>query len=102
MISVRGVHFYPFQIEELIGQVEGAHPRYQLIVRREGGTDILEVLVEVSEQIFFDEMRRQRELVDSLRMKIQEELDLTAKVRLVEPRSLEGDEVPTVVDERKK
>lgn len=102
MISVRGVHFHPFQVEELIGQVEGAHPRFQLIVRREGGADILEVLVEVSEQLFFDEMRRQRELVDSLRMKIQEELDLTAKVRLVEPRSLEGDEVPTVVDERKK
>jgi phenylacetate-CoA ligase len=101
---VRGVHFYPSQIEELLDQVEGAHPRFQLLVKREGGQDVLEVLVEVSEQIFFDEMRKQREMVDDIRSRIMEELDLTARVRLVEPRSLRqgGGETPKVVDERPK
>jgi len=102
MVSVRGVHFYPAQVEGLLDQVEGAHPRYQLVIRREGGQDVLEVLVEVSEQIFFDEMRKQREMVDDIRQRILEELDLSARVRLVERRSLkpgEGD-TPAVVDER--
>jgi len=104
MVSVRGVHFYPAQIEELLEQVEGAHPRYQLVIRKEGGRDVMEVLVEVSEQIFFDEMRKQREMVDDIRQGILEELDLSAKVRLVEPRSLEDadGQIPRVIDERPK
>lgn len=102
MVSVRGVHFYPAQVEDLLDQVEGAHPRYQLVIRREGGQDVLEVLVEVSEQIFFDKMRKQREMVDDIRQRILEELDLPARVRLVDRRSLSGGggETPAVVDER--
>jgi phenylacetate-CoA ligase len=102
MVSVRGVHFYPAQVEGLLDQVEGAHPRYQLVIRREGGQDVLEVLVEVSEQIFFDEMRKQREMVDDIRQRILEELDLPARVRLVERRSLKAGEgeTPAVIDER--
>jgi phenylacetate-CoA ligase len=104
MVSVRGVHFYPAQIEELLEQVEGAHPRYQLVIRKEGGRDVMEVLVEVSEQIFFDEMRKQREMVDDIRQGILEELDLSAKVRLVEPRSLQDadGQIRRVIDERPK
>jgi phenylacetate-CoA ligase len=102
MVSVRGVHFYPAQVEGLLDQVEGAHPRYQLVIRREGGQDVLEVLVEVSEQIFFDEMRKQREMVDNIRLRILDELDLPARVRLVERRSLKSGDgnPPKVVDER--
>jgi phenylacetate-CoA ligase len=102
MVSVRGVHFYPAQVEGLLDQVEGAHPRYQLVIRREGGQDVLEVLVEVSEQIFFDEMRKQREMVDDIRQRILEELDVPARVRLVERRSLKAGEgeTPAVIDER--
>jgi phenylacetate-CoA ligase len=63
---------------------------------------VLEVLVEVSEQIFFDEMRKQREMVDDIRQRILEELDLPARVRLVERRSLKAGEgeTPAVIDER--
>jgi phenylacetate-CoA ligase len=103
-LSVRGVHFFPSQIEDILGRQEGAHPRFQLVIRRDQGEDLLEVRVEVSEQIFFDEMRRQREMIDNLQRRFLEELDLTARVRLVERRSLiEGEErLPPVVDERPK
>jgi phenylacetate-CoA ligase len=102
MVIVRGVHFYPSQVGALLEEMEGAHPRYQLLIRREEGRDLLEVLVEVSEQIFFDEMRRQRELVDDIQGRIREEIDVAAKVRLVEHRSLReiDGKVPVVVDER--
>jgi phenylacetate-CoA ligase len=72
------------------------------VVRREGGQEVLEILVEVSEQIFFDEMRKQRKMVDDIRQRVLEELDLPARVRLVESRSLQGTdgETPKVIDER--
>jgi phenylacetate-CoA ligase len=98
MVSVRGVHFYPAQIESLLEEAEGAHPRYRLVIGRAEGQETIEMLVEVSEQIFFDEMRRQRALVDGLQRRFREELDLPARVRLVEPRSL--DDGPRIVDER--
>ncbi len=91
MLSIRGIHFYPEQVEQLLYQVEGAHARYRLVIRREGGQDLLEVLVEVSEELFFDEMRRQRNMVDDIRRKIRDSLDLEAKVRLLEPKTF-GDE----------
>lgn len=104
MLSVRGVHFYPSQIEGCLEQVEGSHPRFQIVISHEEGMDVIQVLVEVSEQIFFDEMRRQRTMVDDIQSKIQEELELTVKVRLVEPRTFEGEEgrVPQVVDKRRR
>jgi phenylacetate-CoA ligase len=104
MLSVRGVHFFPSQIGEILEGQEGAQPRFQLVVRHDEGEDILEVRVEVSEQIFFDEMRRQREMIENLQRRIFEELDLSARVRLVERRSLVegGERLPQVVDERPK
>lgn len=105
MLSVRGVHFFPSQIGEILEGQEGAHPHFQLLLRRDDGEDVLEVRVEVSEQIFFDEMRRQREMIENLQRRIFEELDLTARVKLVEGRSLVeegGKALPPVVDERPK
>ena len=104
MVSVKGIHFYPQQIQGLLEQVEGVHPRFQLVIRHEGEKDVIEVLVEVSEQIFFDDMRRQRSMVESIQKNIQEELELMVKVRLVEARSLRAVEgrVPKIVDERPK
>jgi phenylacetate-CoA ligase len=101
MVSIRGVHFYPAQIEELLAPLEGARPRFQLVLRREGGQEILEVRIEVSERLFFDEMRRQRLLLDEIQRRIQEELKINVRIRLVEPRSLGGDAERTRVhDER--
>ena len=103
MLSFHGVHFYPSQIEDLLYRVEGVHPRFQLVIDHEDGADRIEVLVEVSEKNFFDEMRKQRSLVDEIRKKILEEIEISAKVRFVEARSLTEREgaVPKVVDNRR-
>lgn len=101
LVSVRGVHFYPEQVERILASVEGARPGFAIVLTREGGADQVEVHVEVSEQIFFDDMRRQRQLVETIARRLLEELKIAARVRLVEPRSIApGGAAERVRDER--
>jgi phenylacetate-CoA ligase len=101
MVSVRGVHFFPAQVAAILAAVEGSPSRFVLALLREEGQDLLEIRVEVSERTFFDDMRRQRSLVEEIGKRVREELGLAARVRLVEPRtSAPGETAVQVVDER--
>jgi phenylacetate-CoA ligase len=46
-------------------------------------------MVEVVESIFFDEMRKQRTLVDSIKKRLASELGIGVQIKLVEERTLE-------------
>ncbi len=85
MLIIKGVNVFPTQIEEVLFQVEGCEPHYQLIIERAGTLDTLEVQVEVNENIFFDEMRKQRAFVEMLEKRLATSIGLHAKVKLVEP-----------------
>ena len=101
MISLRGVHFFPAQVAAILTALEGTAPRFVLALQREGGQDLLEIRVEVSEGIFFDDMRRQCQLIEEASRRIQEELGLAARVKLVDPRlTSHGEPAIRVVDER--
>lgn len=103
MLIIKGVNVFPTQIEEVLFQVEGCEPHYQLVVDRIGPTDTLEVQVEVNEHIFFDEMRKQRAFVDMLEKKLATTIGLHAKVKLVEPSAITRHEgkAQRVIDNRK-
>jgi phenylacetate-CoA ligase len=101
MISLRGVHFFPAQVASILTALEGTPPRFVLALQREAGQDLLEIRVEVSEGIFFDGMRRQRLLLEDVSRRVQEELGVAARVKLVDPRLTgPGDPAIRVVDER--
>jgi phenylacetate-CoA ligase len=101
MISLRGVHFFPAQVAAILTALEGAPSRFVLALQREAGQDLLEIRVEVSEGIFFDGMRRQRLMIDEVARRVQEELGLVARVKLVDPRlTTPGEPAIRVVDER--
>jgi phenylacetate-CoA ligase len=72
-------------------------------VSREGNLDSLKVLVEVSEDLFFDKMREQRFLVDTMRAKVASGIGITPGIALVEPGSIdrEDETSPGVIDRRK-
>ncbi|PLX80089.1 MAG: phenylacetate--CoA ligase [Desulfuromonas sp.] len=103
MLIIKGVNVFPTQIEEVLFQVEGCEPHYQLIVDREGSRDTLEVQVEVNENIFFDEMKKQRAFVDLVEKRLASTIGLHAKVKLVEPASMPRHEgkANRVIDRRK-
>lgn len=72
------------------------------MVDREENLDTLEVQVEVTEDIFSDEVRVMQTLGDRIRTEIKALLNITCKVRLVEPKSITRSEgkAKRVIDRR--
>ena len=102
MLIIRGVNVFPSQIETVLLN-HGYPANYQIIVGRVKSTDTLDVQVEMTPEMFTDNVgeieRRQKQLVDGLRAM----LGLAAKVTLVAPKSIvrsEGKAV-RVIDNRK-
>jgi len=102
MLIIRGVNVFPSQIETVLLN-HGYPANYQIIVGRVKSTDTLDVHVEMTAEMFTDNVgeieRRQKQLVDGLRAM----LGLAAKVTLVAPKSIvrsEGKAV-RVIDNRK-
>ena len=89
MLIIKGVNVFPTQIESVLFEIEGTEPHYRLIVERENHEDKLTVMVEAVESIFFDEMKKQRALIDSIKKRLASELGVGVEVKLVEERSLE-------------
>ncbi|EKD37936.1 MAG: hypothetical protein ACD_75C00932G0001 [uncultured bacterium] len=89
MLIIKGVNVFPTQIESVLFDIEGTEPHYRLIVERENHEDKLTVMVEAVESIFFDEMKKQRALIDSIKKRLASELGVGVEVKLVEERSLE-------------
>jgi phenylacetate-CoA ligase len=103
MLIIRGVNVFPSQIETVLMEVEGIEPHYQIILDRKAALDDVEVMVEVNEKLFSDEVK----VLDNLRKKISDRfrsvLGISAKITLVEPLTIarsEGKAV-RVVDRRK-
>lgn len=103
MLIIKGVNVFPSQIESVLFDIEGTEPHYQIIVDRKGALDDVIVKVEVSESIFFDEMKKQNELMDTIRRRLASELGIGVDVRLVEKKSIERSEgkAKRVIDLRK-
>lgn len=89
MLIIRGVNVFPSQIESILIETEGLSPHYQLIVEREGNLDLLTVNVEMSPGIFSDEIKNLQKLERNIQSNIKEFLGVTAKIKLVEPKSIE-------------
>jgi len=89
LILFQGMGFFPSQVEEVLFEVEGMSPHYQIVIDREGGVDVLEIKVEVLEQIpSLDELKTLETLRRQLRKQIKAALNVEAKVTFVEPKSL--------------
>jgi phenylacetate-CoA ligase len=89
MLIIKGVNVFPTQIEAVLFEIEGTEPHYRLIVERENNEDKLTVMVEVLESMFFDEMKKQRTLIDAIKKRMASELGIGVQIKLVEERTLE-------------
>jgi len=103
MLIIRGVNVFPTQIEEILIQLEETEPHYQIVVDRgEKHMDEVEVWVEVQEKVFSDETRVLEHLREKIQREIKDRLGVTARVKLVEPKSIQRSEgkAQRVVDRR--
>ena len=91
MLIIRGVNVFPSQIEAILLAIDGVEPHYQLIVDRAGNLDTIEIQVEVGEQIFAnaDEVKVLQNMERRIVKDIKDYLGVSAKVKLVEPKSLQ-------------
>ena len=90
MLIVRGVNVFPSQIETILLQVEGVQPHYLILVDRErGAMDDLEIWVEVSEDVFTDDIGRLTALQEVAEEEMRETLGIHARVKLVEPNRIQ-------------
>ena len=102
MLIIKGVNVFPSQIETvLLGQ--SFAPNYQIIVDRVNNTDTMEVLVEMTPEMFSDQLSQVAEKEKQVVAALKAMLGIYAKVRLVAPKSItrsEGKAV-RVIDKRK-
>ena len=102
MLIIRGVNVFPSQIETVLLN-KGYQANYRIIVDRVNNSDTLDVEVEMTPEMFSDNLsvisRREKELEAALRTM----LGIGADVHLVSPKTItrsEGKAV-RVVDKRK-
>lgn len=102
MLIVKGVNVFPSQIETVLIE-QGYKSNYQIIVDRVNNSDTLEVMVEMTQDNFSDNLGKITEMEKSLVAALKAMLGIYTKVRLVAPKSItrsEGKAV-RVIDKRK-
>ena len=105
MLIIRGVNVFPSQIEEVLLNVShnDITPNYQIIVDRVNNADTFDVNVEMSEQLFADDIKSIEAIEKTITEKLRSTLGIGAKVHLVNPKSIQRSEgkAKRVIDKRK-
>lgn len=102
MLIIRGVNVFPSQIETVLLNLGETAPHYMIYIDRINGLDVMEVKVEMNDTMFHDEIRKIEDLEHRIVCELQSLLGISAKVRLVEPKSLPRSEgkAKRVIDNR--
>jgi phenylacetate-CoA ligase len=103
LVVIRGIKLHPQLIHAVMSRAcQGKIPAYVSFVRRQEDLDILEVLVEVDEACFSDEIKMLEHLVHLVRGELEQSLGIQVKVRLVEPGTMAdySHRLAQVIDER--
>jgi phenylacetate-CoA ligase len=103
MLIIRGINVFPSQVEDVLVRIEGVHPQYLIVVDRQGNLDTMEIKVEVTEALFSDEVKKLEALRDKIHHQIKTMLNVSAKITLVEPNTIERTlgKAKRVLDRRK-
>ncbi len=103
MLIIRGVNVFPSQVETALLTVDGITPNYQIIVDRVNHQDTLAILVEVEERFFSDEIKELENLQKKIEHAVHQAIGLHAKIKLVEPKTIERSmgKAVRVIDKRK-
>ena len=103
MLIIRGVNVFPSQVEDVLLKLGETSPYYMLIVDRVGTLDTLEIQVEISENNDIDAVKGIEALEKKIKTNIESTLGIAAKIKLVEPKSIQRSEgkAVRVIDRRK-
>jgi len=101
MLVIRGVNVFPSQIEYVLTSM-GHEPVYEIVVDRKDNLDTLEVRVELTPDQFSDSVKSIEETERNIAAKLHTVLNISARVKLVEPKSITRSEgkAKRVIDKR--
>ncbi len=100
MLIIRGVNFFPSQIESIILKRQGVSPHYMVVVDRQGSMDEVDVRIEVTEEFMakaggdvlkgsekeiLTDVQLARQKIENLKRDIKDMIGITANVTLVPP-----------------
>ncbi len=102
MLIIRGVNVFPSQVESVLLSIGETAPHYMLIVDRKDNLDILEIQVEITPELFSDEVKKLEDIERKIKKEVESTLGISAKIKLVEPRSIQRSEgkAKRVIDKR--
>jgi len=102
MFIIRGINVFPSQVEAALLAIEGTLPHYQIVLTREKGLDNMQVQVEVTKEVFSDQIRALEGLQAKLSHSLETTLGIRVDVRLVEPHTIQRSEgkAKRVLDKR--
>jgi phenylacetate-CoA ligase len=102
ILFIKGIKVFPMQVEAILMEAEGVEPHYQLIADRLEGADTLELKVEVTEEVFSDEIKNLQNIAAKIERKLREIIGVSVKVKLVAPESLRptSGKIQKVIDRR--
>jgi len=89
MLIIRGVNVFPSQIESVLMEKQTTRPHYQLEVDRKGNLDTLTIKVEINDSVFSDDIKSLQTMENKIATDIKETLGVTARVMLVEPKTIQ-------------
>ncbi len=100
MLIIRGVNFFPSQIESIVLRHPGVSPPYMVVVDRKGSMDEVEVRLEVTEEFqgraaadvirgkvqdVLKDVETARQMMEQLKRDIKDMVGITVQVTLVPP-----------------
>jgi phenylacetate-CoA ligase len=89
MLILGGVNVFPSQIEEVLFNVDGIGPHYQIKVYKKGHLDRIEVDVELINADLLDSFSQLENLNQTIRQRLRTVLGIDAKVNIMQPRTLQ-------------
>ena len=103
MLIVNGVNVFPSQVEHVLSNIEEITLNYQIIADKKGYLDSLEIMVEVNDTMPMDSIGALGNLQKRIQSELLNNLYINAKIKLVEPRSIERSmgKAIRVIDKRK-
>ena len=88
MLIIRGVNVFPTQIESILLNYGEVEPHYMIYVDRINNLDRMEIQIEMTPAFFSDSIKDLEKIERRLNGDIQSVLGISAKITLVEPRSI--------------
>jgi phenylacetate-CoA ligase len=93
VLICKGINISPARLDQILQSLLGGGIKWRAEVQGQGPDQTFLLYIGITPELFYDQMKKQRALVDNLRRSLGQWLGITPQIMLVEPESLPGEEL---------